>query len=510
MRAAGRRMPRLAAWLGLSLCAASCGPGLFLPGLLGIGHASFEDAARDYPEFGEVAEAFDRLAFPAPDEKERERQLDLFAEVFRIAHDEHIDPVTPQSLVLLALEGFEEAEGEAALHGLAGAPAPDADAPDADAAPAGPPENPLAADNLMSAGLSKMMTGLDPHSAYLDPRTYREMLLRSRGKFGGIGIEVTMTDGLVRIIAPLEDTPGARAGLQAGDLITHVDGEPILGLSLTDAVRLMRGKPGSAVRLGIRRPPETESFEVSVVRAVVQVRPVRARAEGRVGYLRVTTFNERAEAGVRRALRDLAAEIDDEIGYVLDLRGNPGGLLDQALGVANAFLTGGEVVSTRGRGGESVRRFPAGPGDLSDGLPVVVLIDDISASAAEIVAGALQDHDRALVIGARSFGKGSVQSVIPVSGGGAVRVTAARYYTPSGRSIQATGIVPDILADAETAAPARESDLDNALPAEVEKAEAAAARLADVCPDRTEAEDPPLACAIHLLEGQAVVAAAPG
>ena len=498
MRASGRRIPRLGAWLGLALCAASCGPGLFLPGFLGTGHASFEDAARDHPEFGEIAAAFDRLATPAPAPKERERQLDLFAEVFDIAHDEHIDPVTPQALALLALEGFEKAEGEAELRGLAGV----------DPDPDGAAENPLAPDSLMTAGLAAMMVGLDPHSTYLDRESYREMMVRSRGKFGGIGIEVTMEEGLVKIIAPLEDTPGERAGLQANDLITHVDDTPILGLDLTDAVRLMRGEAGSAIRLRIRRPPENETFEVSVVRAVVQVRPVRASAEGRVGVVRVRTFNERAETAVRRALRDLAAEIDDEIGYVLDLRGNPGGLLDQALGIANAFLTGGEVVSTRGRGGDSVRRFPAGPGDLSGGLPVVVLIDGVSASAAEIVSGALQDHDRALVIGERSFGKGSVQTVIPVSGGGAVRITTSRYYTPSGRSIQSTGIVPDILAETEADAPQREADLDNALPAEAGKDAAAAARLADVCPGQVEAEDPPLACAIHLLEGQAVVAAA--
>lgn len=488
------RRLRLAAGFGLALCA-GCSPGLVHYGLFSTGHASFEEAAGEFPELGDVARAFDRAVSPAPAAAERERQLDLFAEIFGIAYTEHVEPVSAQALALLALEGFEAAEDEAGLRTLAGGnPAPADD-------------NPLAADRLMDAGLDGMLAGLDPHSTYLEPETYGEMQLRSSGQFAGIGIEVTMEDGLVKIVAPIDGTPGQRAGLQGGDLITHVDGRAVLGLSLADAVKMMRGPAGSSVRLRLRRPPAEEAFTVAVTRATVHIRPVRARAEGRVGYVRVSAFNERAEEGVRRAVRNLAWEIDNEVGYVVDLRSNPGGLLDQALGVADVFLAGGEVASTRGRDRESARRFYAGPKDMSGGLPLIVLIDEASASGAEIVSGALQDHGRALVVGARSFGKGSVQTVVPVSGGGAVRLTTALYYTPSGRSIQSTGIAPDIVAERPGGAARREADLANALPPETAAPGAPGARaLADVCPDQAEAEDPALACALHLLEGRRVLA----
>ncbi len=489
-----RRRPVLVAGLGLALCAASCGPGGVLPGFTDSARASFEDSAEDFPELGDVARAFDRTVSPPPGTRDRDRQLDLFAEVFDMIRSDYVEPVSAQAAVLLALEGFAAAEGEAGLHDLAG---------DASAA-----DSPRAADALMSAGLSGMLTGLDPHSGYLDPGNYREMQLRSRGEFGGIGIEVTMQDGYVRVVAPIDDTPGQRAGLQSGDLITRVDGQAVLGLSLSDAVGLMRGRAGTVVRLDVRRPPATGTFPVTITRAVVRVHAVRARAEGRVGYLRITTFNERAEQGVRRAVRDLAREIDGELGWVIDLRNNPGGLLDQALGVTDVFLAGGEIVFTRGRGREASRRFPAGADDLSGNLPIVVLINGGSASAAEIVSGALQDHDRALVIGTRSFGKGSVQTIMPVSGGGAVRLTTARYYTPSGRSIQSTGIMPDILAEPDDGAPLRESDLDNALSAETGADAAGVRRLADVCPEQVADEDPALACAIWLLERQQILAGA--
>ena len=481
----GARPLRAAAGAALALFAASCGPDLLVPGLLGPGHASFEEAAEDHPEIAEVSSEFDRLADPPPEAGERERQLDLFAEVFAMAREDYVEPVSPQTMALLALEGFEDAEERA--NGGGGAEAEEA-------------ENPLAPGALMRAGLSRMLGGLDPHSGYLPPDRYKEMQLRTRGEFGGIGIEVTMEDGLVKIVAPLDGTPGARAGLRTGDFIVGVNGTDIRGRPLSDSVRLMRGRAGTDVRLDIRRPPEDRTFAVRITRAVIEIEAVRARAEGNVGYLRVTTFNERAEDGVRRALRRLAREIDGEVGYVIDLRSNAGGLLEQALGVADSFLSGGEIVSTRGRDGARARRFSADSDDLSRGLPLAVLIDEGSASAAEIVSGALQDHGRALVLGARSFGKGSVQTIAPVSGGGAVRLTTALYYTPSGRSIQATGIVPDVLVDDGADRAMRESDLDNALPGGSRESMAGARELAEACPGAAEAEDPALACALSLLE----------
>ena len=490
----------VACGLALSLGIVSCGPAFFPPRLSVTSSASFERAASKFPEIAEVSDAIDRIVRPL-DGDVRERQLDLFAEVFTLAREEHVDPPSAKRMVVMALQGvLDEAEETLGLGEFADA------AEEEGAEDAQPRAAALDAAELIDAGLSRMMVGLDPHSNYLSPDEYRESQVRSSGRFGGIGIEVTMDDGLVRIVAPMDGTPGARAGLASGDLIVGVDDTPVEGLTLSEAVRLMRGPVGEEVRLEIRRPPEIETFEVTVERAVVRVRPVRARAEGRVGYLRIAAFNERTEEGLRRGIRDLSREIDDEVGYVMDLRGNPGGLLDQALGVADTFLTDGEIVSTRGRAVS--RRFPAGPGDLADGLPVVVLIDGGSASAAEIVSGALQDHDRALIVGERSFGKGSVQTVVPVSGGGAVRVTTSLYYTPSGRSIQSRGIAPDILAAGDGDAALREADLGNALPAgeEAPEEENATRLLADVCPGQTGAEDPVLACAIHLLEGRGLMA----
>ena len=507
-RRGARRARRLRVATVAALCVAGCVPGGLHWSLLSAGHASFEDAADEFPEFADVSRAFDRLVSPAPEEEERNSQLDLFAEVFEKAYHEYVEPVSAQAMVLLLLEGFQAAEDAAEPGDLAssGAGADDTDAATAAAAAPAEPVNPLAAENLMRAGLSGMLTGLDPHSGYLPPDIYQEMRLRTRGEFGGIGIEVTMEDGFVKIVAPIDDTPGQRAGLQTGDLITHVDGKAIQGLTLGEAVQLMRGRSGTDVRLDIRRPPAVETFAVIITRAVVRIRAVQARAEGRVGVLRITTFNERAEDGVRRAVRDLARDIDDPIaGYVLDLRNNPGGLLEQALGVADIFLPGGEIVSTRSRRSDAARRFSADRFDVSAGAPIVVLINGGSASAAEIVSGALQDHDRALIVGTPSFGKGSVQTIMPLDDGGAVRLTTARYYTPSGRSIQLTGIVPDILSEQDGDTTTRESDLDNALPAEVVTNGGDVRTLADACPDQAGEDDPVMACAIYLLEAREIL-----
>lgn len=298
---------------------------------------------------------------------------------------------------------------------------------------------------LIESAINGMLTSLDPHSSYLSADSYRDMQVQTRGEFGGLGIEVTMENGLVKVVAPIDDTPAARAGLQSGDFITHLDGAAILGMTLREAVDLMRGPVKTDITLTVAREGEAEPFDVVITRAVITIQSVRARREGDIAYLRISTFNEQAESGLRENLTRLREEIGDAFqGVVLDLRNNPGGLLDQAIAVSDNFLDRGEIVSTRGRRDDDIQRFNAQKGDITGGKPIIVLINAGSASASEIVAGALQDHRRAIVLGTSSFGKGSVQTIIPLGGKGALRLTTARYYTPSGRSIQAKGIDPDI------------------------------------------------------------------
>jgi carboxyl-terminal processing protease len=299
---------------------------------------------------------------------------------------------------------------------------------------------------LIESAVNGMLTSLDPHSSYMDPKSFRDMQVQTRGEFGGLGIEVTMEDGLVKVVTPIDETPASRAGVLANDVIVQIDGEPVQGLNLNQAVDKMRGPVNSTVKLTIQRKESKDPIEVSLTRETIRIRPVRARNEGGdVGYLRVTQFNEQTYENMRASIEKITTEIgaDKLKGWVVDLRNNPGGLLDQAIMVSDAFLDRGEIVSTRSRNAEDTQRFNAKPGDLAKGKPVVVLINGGSASASEIVAGALQDHKRATVMGTRSFGKGSVQTIIPLGGNGAVRLTTARYYTPSGRSIQAKGIDPD-------------------------------------------------------------------
>jgi len=271
------------------------------------------------------------------------------------------------------------------------------------------------------------------------------MQVQTKGEFGGLGIEVTMEDGLVKVVSPIDDTPAYRAGIQAGDVITHINSEPVLGMSLAEAVERMRGPVDTSIALTLRRAGRDDPLDVSMARAVITISPVRWRAEGDIGYFRVTAFNEQTEASLRDAIDQLEANLGPSLkGVVVDLRNNPGGLLEQAVAVADIFLDRGEIVSTRGRRTDNIQRFNARRGDLIDGRPMVVLINGGSASASEIVAGALQDHDRAIVMGTQSFGKGSVQTIMPLPGHGAIRLTTARYYTPAGTSIQAKGILPDI------------------------------------------------------------------
>jgi carboxyl-terminal processing protease len=304
---------------------------------------------------------------------------------------------------------------------------------------------------LIEAAINGMLTALDPHSAYLNPKHFRDMQVQTRGEFGGLGIEVTMENGVVKVVSPIEDTPAARAGLMSGDLITHLDKEQILGLTLQEAVEKMRGPVNSPITLTIVRKNVEEPFEVKVVRDIIHINPVKFNAEGEdVGYIRVTTFNEQTTANLQKAIEDLKKQLGPKLkGYIVDLRNNPGGLLDQAISVSDAFLDQGAIVLTRGRNLEETQRSNARPGDITDGAKIVVLINGGSASASEIVAGALQDHHRATIVGTRSFGKGSVQTIIPLGSNGALRLTTARYYTPSGRSIQAKGIDPEIVVEEE-------------------------------------------------------------
>ncbi|WP_299444376.1 S41 family peptidase [uncultured Rhodospira sp.] len=363
---------------------------------------------------------------------------------------------------------------------------------------------------LMEAAINGMLTSLDPHSSYLNKDHFRDMQVQTKGEFGGLGIEVTMENGLVKVVSPIDDTPAARAGLEPGDVITHLDGKPVTGLTLNEAVDHMRGRAGTDIELTVRR--ETgEPFKVTITRDVITIKSVRHRVEGGdVGYLRITSFTEQTDSGLRDSIAALQEELGDDLkGFVLDLRNNPGGLLDQGVAVADAFLDKGEIVSTRSRHLDDTMRFNARSGDLADGLPMVVIINGGSASASEIVSGALQDHGRALVVGTRSFGKGSVQTIVPLPGNGAMRITTARYYTPSGRSIQAKGIEPDItipVARVEVVnAPHRrsEADLRNALDVDEEGDTPDAANDNDAG-DNGNGEDYQLTRAVDLLRGLAL------
>jgi carboxyl-terminal processing protease len=314
-------------------------------------------------------------------------------------------------------------------------------------------------DSLVESAINGMLTSLDPHSNYMNTKNFNDMKVQTRGEFGGLGIEVSMENGLVKVVSPIDDTPAARAGLKPGDLITQLDGEPVQGMTLPEAVEKMRGPVNSEIKLTIRREGR-DPFDVKLTRATIRIKSVRSHMEGDdVGYIRITTFNEQTDTGLNSAIKSLKQEAGSKLrGIILDLRNNPGGLLDQAVAVSDAFLDRGEIVSTRGRRSDDAQRYNARPGDIATGLPVVVLINGGSASASEIVAGALQDHHRAILLGTKSFGKGSVQTIIPLPGHGAMRLTTARYYTPSGRSIQAKGIDPDITVDAAKIEPAEKGE----------------------------------------------------
>ncbi len=382
-------------------------------------------------------------------------------------------------------------------------------------------------EKLIQHAINGMLMNLDPHSSYLDEKEFGDMQVQTRGEFGGLGIEVTMDQGLVKVVSPIFDTPAYRAGVQAGDYITHLNDEAIIGLTLNEAVDKMRGKVGAPIKITIRREGTAEPIELTLVRDIIKIESVKYELIGKdIGYIRITTFNQNSDSGVKKAIAEFTSKKDVHLnGIILDLRNNPGGLLDQAISVSDLFLDKGEIVSTRGRHAQDTERDNATPGDITNGLPIVVLINGGSASASEIVSGALQDHHRAIIVGTQSFGKGSVQTVIPLPGHGAMRLTTARYYTPSGRSIQAKGIEPDIVieqAKVETIKSERisEADLRGALDSKKGEKAAAPAPEAAVAPEGAKAaakpevsklvnlvDDYQLARAVDLARGVAIYGA---
>lgn len=347
-----------------------------------------------------ATEAESKKGVATTDPQETYKQLNLFGDVFERVRAQYVDPISDEQLIEYAVNG--------------------------------------------------MLSSLDPHSSYLDEKDFDDMRVQTKGEFGGLGIEVTMEEGLVKVVSPIDDTPAFKAGIKASDYITHIDSKPIIGMTLAEAVEKMRGKVGSEIELTVRREGITEPLKIKLKRDIIKIQAVRSRVEANdIGYLRITTFNQNTYDGLASAIEKIKKDTKGKVvGYIIDLRNNPGGLLDQAISVSDAFLDKGEIVSTRGRDTKDIKRDNATQGDLAEGLPIVVLINGGSASAAEIVSGALQDHKRAILMGTRSFGKGSVQTVVPLPGHGAMRLTTARYFTPSGRSIQAKGIEPDIIVDA--------------------------------------------------------------
>jgi len=416
------------------------------------------------------------------------RQRDHFRDAFRHVRTNYVVETSDAELIDAAISGVVDMDGE--------------------------PGN-IEPRNVVEAGLDAMMATLDPHSSYLNPDELRESRVVTRGEFGGLGIEVTMEKGQIKVVSPIEDTPAYRAGIQAGDIITHLDGDPVGDKTLSQAVKVMRGRPGQAIVLTVARDGK-ETFDVRVVRAIIQVRSVRWHMEGDIGYIRLVSFTEKVEPLLERALDELQEQSDGRMkGVVLDLRNNPGGLLDQSLFVSDSFLNSGTIVSVRERDVRRERVFTAEPGDLSHGLPMVVLINEGSASASEIVAGALKDHRRAVIMGRRSFGKGSVQTIQPLPLEGGLRLTTARYYVPSGRTIQARGVLPDIVLNRplpedsnESPTVRREADLPHAFDGDSQNERIASATLdRDICPTAgPKNDDRELGCALAYLQSGSTAA----
>lgn len=438
------------------------------------------------------------IAGSGSDDAYHETRLEHFRDAFMRVRYDYVRDVPESVLIDTAIQGIEESEPK-------------------------PQANSVESSVLIEAALDKMMTSLDPHSSYLNPTELKEMKVSNRGEFGGLGIEVTMDGDFVKVVSPIEGTPAFKSGIKSGDLISHLDGEAIKGKTLMQAVRLMRGKPGSIIRLTVNRA-DLAPFDVDIRRDIIKIRSVRWRIEGDVGYIRIVSFSEKVAPGIDAAAEEIRDKLGDKLaGIVLDLRNNPGGLLHQSLTLSDAFLEKGIIVSVRGRRIGSQRVFEAERGDIADGLPVVVLINPGSASASEIVAGALQDHGRAIIMGQQSFGKGSVQTITPLPQEGALRLTTQLYYSPSGRAIQARGITPDIeiipmlneedkaepeevkteeeKAQEEQAARRREADLPNALSAVGDDAAKPHPTLPEEsCVPVGEKEDRALGCALALIQ----------
>jgi len=399
--------------------------------VVGAGQSLPPEAAREFKRFGAVYQNYAKT----PDSS----KLDYFKFAFKRLRASYVRPVSDVKLIDAAIKGVKDSKSEPGS---------------------------MTSDAVVEAALDAMTASLDPHTAYLNSEEFRESFVHTKGEFGGLGIEVTMEDGFVKVVSPIEDTPAERIGLKSGDLITHVDEDPVKGKTLREAVRQMRGAPGTTIHLRIRRKG-VDDFDVSLVRAVIKVRAVKWRLEDRIGYIRVSRFSEKLEGGIVKAVAALHAELGDEPdGFVIDLRNNPGGLLNQSIILADTFLDEGEIVSIRGRNPRHDRSFSAESGDLANGKPIVVLINGGAASASEIVASALKVHHRATVMGTRSFGKGSVQTILPLPVDGALKLTTALYYGADGRTIQALGVDPDIQIEPEKVVDHRkEADLPGAIAA---------------------------------------------
>lgn len=414
-----------------------CSGGTPMARVFGGFNSSFNRSHENSSDYLRFKQIYNKYAVGDGD---RVQQMRHFSDAYQRVRSEYVHQIPDDKLLNAAISGIEKLPGKPGQ---------------------------ISSADVTEAALDSMLASLDPHSSYMNPEEFRESQVITSGQFGGLGIEINMEDGLIRIISPIADTPAYRAGLKAGDLITHVDGDAIKGMSLMEAVRRLRGRPRTDVRLTIRRPGHGD-FHVTVTRAIIQVQPVKWHREGDIGVIRLTHFIQSSEEALENAIAEINNAADSRLrGIVLDLRNNPGGLLNQSVAVADAFLNHGKIVSVRDRIGE-VRGYKAHSGDLAAGLPIVVLINRGSASASEIVAGALQDHHRATVMGVRSFGKGSVQTIAPLDWDGALRLTTALYYLPSDRTIQGFGVTPDISVYGENGNEGRrEADLPNALPGAV-------------------------------------------
>lgn len=473
-------------------------PALFTLGMLGVFVASLITACvTNQSAIGRVVKALNEDSSPLPvetrtqldrfqvvydtyvaDASDRER-LDYFNFAFRRVRTSYVYDVNDKDLIDAAITGVTEKS---------------------------PKPGTMAPQILVEDALHSMLKSLDPHTSYMDAEEFRDSFANTKGEFGGLGIQITMEKDLVKVIAPIEDTPAERAGMRSGDLITHVDGINIQGKSLREAVSLMRGKPGEPVDLTVRRTG-ADDFTVRIVRAVIEVKSVRSQVEGDVGYIRITRFNEKTKEGLGEALEKIRADAGSALrGLVIDLRNNPGGLLNQSVIVADTFLENGKIVAIKGRGGRDERSYYADPGDAMRGLPMVVLVNQGSASASEIVASALQYHGRAVIMGNRTFGKGSVQTIMPMPLEGALRLTTALYYSPANQTLQALGVTPDISvvndAEPEAQPPARtrEADLPGAIPAQNGDIKRVHPRISEAaCPAVGETKDHVLGCALEYL-----------